>query len=678
MSVIQTKLKILVILVAYFLSAILLGILFAAIPTFHMNVSGAQVLVLFAAYNLFWGAIPYLWVHHKISFSLLRVMTAVGPVMWFFMPYIKLSGGIRFGYQQDAIALHFNLLKNAILHPDYLATYQWIFLWTDCAAIIIFSWAIAPVVRGNTFYFLRTDVKNKGSGKRDTTARLADARWATKEEVQAEYSAKNCIVLGEMTNPRTESHGFKPNLPKSWGKQGSGQLITLDPAIGSGHTFIVSETNGYKTAGIVIANLVHYKGPILLLDPKGDLFARTEHTRRKMGFNPIKISQYDGMDPLRVLKPLMEKHPSVFFHLAENLIPEGPNPTENSKFFRDRGLDLLSGLLYHFVAEDNPDCLKSISELLSLPMDELIEVAVKMGEASPYPFVRNPLLRLRAVDSKGFESLVRSISNKFKFAEFPDVRGYITEPEGSAKYAEVLKPDTDIFINIPSRLLKSFGPMVHLLLASVLTATQMTEQPERPSARRLLILDEAKGLGNMDVLELIRDEGRAVGLHLMMIYQTWGQVKNIWGPDAASAWEDSVDARIVGATQDTQRATAIQNIIGKDSVLIRTNSKSRSQRDMEMRGQSSNSHSEQMREVPLITTAEIGNFPSHGAIILTRRTKPILASKAIYFTRLDMKDLVKSSDEVRDELEVAGIAAQPGDKLAVLDHPNAEAALEDD
>ena len=48
-----------------------------------------------------------------------------------------------------------------------------------------------------------------------------------------------------------------------------------------------------------------------------------------------------------------------------------------------------------------------------------------------------------------------------------------------------------------------------------------------------------------------------------------------------------------------------------------------------------------MREAPLITTAEIADFPSHGAIILTRCCRPILASKAVYFAREDMKKRVQ-------------------------------------
>ena len=623
----------------YYAMAITLSISVASAIVLYISPSALQVAALFLCYNLWWFALVIPHLEMKVSLPTLRTLGAVTPIMWFTLIHLQPNAASIWAYNTDIVSTRWGLVKTVVMYPEVLTNYQISYLVADTIALVLFAVAIAPIVRGEKFEFFVGG--NKGSGRKDTTARLADARWATKQEIEREYSAPGGIVLGETTNPRTDSPNFTPKNIKSWGKQGKGRLITLDPEIGNGHVLVVSESSGFKTAGLVIPNLLTYRGPTLTLDPKNYLFDATAPARREMGFKPMSISHDDGIDPLRILKPLMEEYPSVFFHLAENLIPEGPHSTENSKYFRDRGLDLLSGLLYHFVEQDDPDVLKSISVFLSMPIEQMLKNAVVLGESSEHEFVRNPLKRLQAVDSKGFESLVRSISNKFKFAEYPDVKGFIHERPGGTKYKDVLKPTTDIYINVPSRVLKSFSPMVHLLLASILTATQLKETPERPTARRLLILDEAKGLGNMDVLELIRDEGRAVGLHLMMIYQTWGQLKNVWGPDAASAWEDSVDARIIGATQDSQKAMALQNIIGKDTLRIRTNSSSRSQRDLEMRGQSSSSYSEQMREAPLITTAEIADFPSHGAIILTRRCRPILASKAVYFAREDMKNRVK-------------------------------------
>ena len=45
-------------------------------------------------------------------------------------------------------------------------------------------------------------------------------------------------------------------------------------------------------------------------------------------------------------------------------------------------------------------------------------------------------------------------------------------------------------------------------------------------------------------------------------------------------------------------------------------------------------------------------MPAHGCIILNRRIPPILATKAIFFTRKEMRDRVKSPESVSAKLDV--------------------------
>ena len=53
-----------------------------------------------------------------------------------------------------------------------------------------------------------------------------------------------------------------------------------------------------------------------------------------------------------------------------------------------------------------------------------------------------------------------------------------------------------------------------------------------------------------------------------------------------------------------------------------------------------------------MSAATLGRLPAHGSVIFTRRTHPILGTKALYFTRKDMADHVKSPEDVTKELDV--------------------------
>ena len=318
-------LKTLAVFFAFYVIMNGLGVGAASAILLHISPSALQVAAIFLCYNLWWFMFFFLHRELKVSFSTLRSLAVVTPLFWFTFIHLQPNAASIWAYNTDILSTRWDLVKTAVMYPAVLTNYQMSYLVADAIALVLFAVAIAPIVRGEKFEFF--DGGNKGSGRKDTTARLADARWATKQEIEREYSAPGGIVLGETTNPRTDSPNFTPKNSKSWGKQGKGRLITLDPEIGNGHVLVVSESSGFKTAGLVIPNLLNYRGPTLTLDPKNYLYGATADARREMGFEPMSISHDDGIDPLRILKPLMDEYPSVFFHLAENLIPEGPHST---------------------------------------------------------------------------------------------------------------------------------------------------------------------------------------------------------------------------------------------------------------------------------------------------------------------------------------------------------------
>ncbi len=578
-----------------------------------------------------------------------RYLALAFGVIWFLGLY---SPGLG---QNPQIGLLWSTLERGLIgmfkHPNLLSQFDWLALGLSALAFLICCWGIGGLkaLRG-----LSRNTRTSGSHK---GINLPKEYWAAPADVKKHFSAAGGIVLGELTHPLHDTPDFDERLPKTWGRQGKGALITMSPKTGNGHVLMCAESAGFKTSGIVIPNILTYRGPVVVLDPKGDLYARTAPARRKMGFNPIKVSARDGLDPFRILAPLIKNQPSVFLSLAKTIIPAGAGATENSNHWRDRSVGLLAALLCHYISGNCTNVPLAITSFLSLSKEAAVKEASKIAKKSKQDFVRNQLSRLQAQDDKSYVSLIEGITNKFSFGEFEDIRNFVVDPKGSEKHKIALKPDTDIYINIPSSVLMDFAPMIRLLLASMLTAARLTEQPENPRARRLFILDEAKGLGNMDILELVRDEGRAIGLHLMMMYQSWGQMVKIWGHGGADAWVDSTSVRIFSAAQSAARARELSNILGKHTVSVKTQSDTTSNAKYQLfSGQTSAGQSEQIREIPLLTQTEISQLPLHSSLIFTRKTKPILASKAIYFTRKDMNKRVREVDAVRDELDLVECA----------------------
>ena len=129
---------------------------------------------------------------------------------------------------------------------------------------------------------------------------LSDAEWAASDDVLRRLSTGGGIILGELTDPR-RNHDFDPGDRESWGRQGTGRLITLDPRKGNAHSLIFSGSGSYKSAGVAIPNALTYAGPLIVIDPKGEIYDRTAEVRRVSGRRPWLITAGSGLDPIRLL-----------------------------------------------------------------------------------------------------------------------------------------------------------------------------------------------------------------------------------------------------------------------------------------------------------------------------------------------------------------------------------------
>ena len=497
---------------------------------------------------------------------------------------------------------------------------------------------------------------------------LPSATWASRSDVVERFSVPGGIVLGELTDPVKESPEFEPDRVETWGGQGDGQLITLSPTDGNGHVLVTSQASGFKSTGLVIPNILNYrKGPVIVFDPKCELYARTWQARKDMGFRPVVIDETNGFDPARLISLLAVDHPSAYRRMARMMIPKGYGAVENGQFFKDAALGLFTALLGFYGERGSPHIIQDIAKLLAQSPDKVYEEISDRLLQSELPFVRNHLSELEGMDERFWGSIKTEITNQLMFSEMPDILRYVAMDPKSPLPAQILDPECDIFLNIPQHVAEDFAPMLRLMLGSMLTAAEFIEVNEDPRARRLFLIDEAAKLGNMDILENIRDRGRSRGLHLMLFYQTPGEIERIWGRAGMTSWRDGCSATIMGPVSSRTSATEISSMIGRRHVRVRTGSTSSSSQVMSaMSGSVSSSQQEQVRDVAVISPTEISQLPTHASIITATGKKPILASKAIWFTRKDMQGRVRSTEDIKPELAVTKSQDELMKRLAKL------------
>ena len=208
---------------------------------------------------------------------------------WFLLsPYVTANGRWIVGFPARSLAAEIELLV--------YGHYAWIpyrGAWAVTAAVA----AVAAVSVLTWYAMVALQWIGDLAAARAPAApvnKLADAKWASRGEVRRRFSTEGGIVLGETTAPRT-SDEFDPDDPASWGRQGRGNLITLDPSKGNAHSLIFSGSGSYKTAGIAIPNALTYAGPLVIVDPKGEIYDVTAPVREAATASPWR--HFGGRGP---------------------------------------------------------------------------------------------------------------------------------------------------------------------------------------------------------------------------------------------------------------------------------------------------------------------------------------------------------------------------------------------
>ena len=579
------------------------------------------------------------------GWSGLAIIWALGVLL---APHADLSGEISIGHNLGMLIDEIGMIAYGSfeLTPYRLARFG-VSALAGVTAVSIGSWHLMFAVQR------LHDLVRMGAKVRPVRV-LSDAEWAATDEIKRRFSAAGGIVLGELTDPR-KGRDFDPSNRESWGQQGKGRLITLDPRKGNAHSLVFSGSGSFKSAGVAIPNALTYAGPLIVIDPKGEIHDRTAGARRQMGRRPWLITAEDGLDPLKLLAALSPNDGTVYSDLAEfMLITTGEDRSDAAAFFHRKAARLLTALLAWFHDRDEGGNIPAAAyRCLARPPDviraDFLEAADEYRHGdSDRDYISVGLAEMAHTEDRQFSSVVATVVNGLEWAGKSTTRGFVESGEmsGAELVRRALDPMTDMYIRIPTEISQSAPEIARVLIGSLVRAIRVSASASDAGEvqHRLFIIDEARALRRMDHLVSIRDEARAYGIHLMQIFQSWQQLVECYGPHGAGAWENSVDAMVIGPVQNSIQAQALSRMIGRRTVVTSSSSRQRSsQVFMPFSGSAGSAVSKQLRETELIQPSELRKLPPEAAIILATGTAPILASKAIWFTRNEMAEQVAAA-----------------------------------
>lgn len=321
------------------------------------------------------------------------------------------------------------------------------------------------------------------------------------------------------------------------------------PIYFSGHESLITVggPGSGKSQALVIPNLLAYAGSAIVLDVKGELFAATAgHRARNFGpvyrFSPTEPNyQTHRYNPFDFISAEPAQAAVDCAVLAHQLIPDNPNLKD--PYWEGRGRDYLWAFATLIAVRMPPNLrnMESLAEAITLPLDkdpksDLCQILAAMrhlGTLENLPDLvaaANTYENALITSAKTLESVLDTIRRYI--TPFTRSPGFMRAMSTSDWTPQQLRrrPGTTLFICLSPTELKTYAPIVRLLLAQHSRALQAyAANPKEPPIT--FFLDEMPQLGNFESILEVQDVGRGAGLRLWMFAQTLGQLSAAFGRD---------------------------------------------------------------------------------------------------------------------------------------------------
>lgn len=464
--------------------------------------------------------------------------------------------------------------------------------------------------------------------------------WMTMRETGEVLPETGGIVIGERYRPDKDDVAgirFDPRNRHTWGRGGKAPLLTFDCSFGSTHGLVFAGSGSFKTVSVVVPTCLRWAGPLVCFDPTGEVGdmvsgVRTSGHREVFILDPRKPKV--GFNVLRWIGTGETSAEEDVATVVTWLMSESVDQSGNTRFFEVSARQLLTGVLAYIVfSEEYRDrrTLKALHEFMAQPEQSFRERLANIHKASPNKFVRDALGPFINLTDATFSGVLKGASSEIEWLAYDRYASLVCGNSFDPK--DLLSGAIDVFISVDLATLKAHPAIGRVIIGALLNTVYNAKGAL--SDRVLFLVDEARMLGTMSQIEVVRDALRKYAITMVLIYQSLGQLDEIWGRHARSKWLDSVSWVSYAGIGHLGTAEEISKTCG--TYTVETVS-----RTMASNGRASRTRS--FAERALIMPQEVlHTMRADEQIVFIKDAPPIRCGRAIFFRRKDMKDLVGES-----------------------------------
>jgi type IV secretion system protein VirD4 len=520
------------------------------------------------------------------------------------------------------------------------------------------------------------------------TDSYGSARWANEDDLRRENfsffcgrptqtaTENNCayhFLLGALADPKFLLQNIQENYEPALGSLFDGitkifgqtsSPVAASPKRyfgwqGNGHILSVAPTRAGKGVGIVIPNLLNYKGSVIVIDPKGENYAITAGYRRDvMGQQIVKLDPFNicegrssVVNPLCTINIENDDLIDEVITIADTLVIREKG--EKDPHWNDKARSLIKTLLLAVLCEMGNSKRKNLGEmrrLLEVPMNDFFALMEKISAKTD---IAGGLLARAGNEILGMgknEELYGVISTASRHTEFldsPRAMSSLSDERSNDRgdyFMRKLKSEgnVSIYIIMPPHLISRYSRLMRLWISSAMTAMTKTLGKSKDGAPVLFMLDEMAQLGRMEQLIQAASLQAGYGVSMWMIWQDIGQLKSLYEKEWSSFLANARIQQYFGVN-DPETAKYVSEMLGTATIKIESSSSQRgkSGKMTEVFHQTSTNESRDIREKErkLLMVDELRRLDRRTLITFIQGCPPLLAEKMEYFSDDNFKTI---------------------------------------
>jgi type IV secretion system protein VirD4 len=508
------------------------------------------------------------------------------------------------------------------------------------AALACGLFALRVALAGNAAF--AAAAPRRVSGQR---AIHGDAQWMSVGEAARLFPEGGGIVIGERYRVDRDSVGdraFRAGEPESWGAGGRAPLLCFDASWGSTHGIVFAGSGGFKTTSVTIPTALKWGGGLVALDPSNEVAPMVIDHRKRAGRTVFVLdpkTPETGFNALDWIGRFGGTKEEDIASVASWIMTDMARTNSvRDDFFRASALQLLTALIADVClsghTEQKDQHLRQVRANLSEPEPKLRQRLQAIYDNSQSRFVKENVASFVNMTPETFSGVYANAVKETHWLSYENYAALVSG--GSFSTDELAAGTMDVFINLDLKTLENHPGLARLIIGSLMNA--IYNRAGEVVGRTLFLLDEVARLGFLRVLETARDAGRKYGITLLMLFQSIGQMREVYGGrDAASKWFESASWMSFSAINDPETAEYISRRCGDTTVEV-----SQISRSSQASG-SSRTRSRLLSRRPLILPHEITQMRGDEQIVFTAGNPPLRCGRAIYFRRKDMTACVVSN-----------------------------------